>query len=82
MCRASRSDGLLVIHISNRHLELQSVVAALARDASIAIKTRIHITKSTSLADPNSSAVAIFARQPETLARFTEELGMETAAGQ
>jgi hypothetical protein len=51
------------------------VVAALASDANIAIKTRVHITNSTSLADPNSSAVAIFARHPETLARFTEELG-------
>jgi spermidine synthase len=70
-----KEDGVLTIHISNRHLELQSVVAALARDANIAMKTRVHITKSTSLADPNSSAVAIFARQPEILARYTEELG-------
>ncbi len=77
-----KNDGLLVIHISNRHLELQSVVAALARDAGLAIKTRIQITKSTSLADPNSSAVAIFARQPETLAPFTEELGWKQPAEQ
>ncbi len=70
-----KSDGILVIHISNRHLELQSVVAALARDANLAIKTRIQITKSSSLADPNSSEAAIFARDPETLARYTEELG-------
>jgi hypothetical protein len=72
-----KSDGILVIHISNRHLELQSVVAALARDARIAIKTLVHITRSTSLAEPNSSAVAIFARQPQTLAPFTEELGWQ-----
>ena len=72
-----KSDGILVIHISNRHLELQSVVAALARDARIAIKTRVHITRSTSLAEPNSSAVAIFAHQPQTLAPFTEELGWQ-----
>ncbi|HUQ36886.1 MAG TPA: fused MFS/spermidine synthase [Aestuariivirga sp.] len=70
-----KDGGVLVIHISNRHLELQSVVAALARDANIAIKTRIQISKSTSLGDPNSSEAAIFARQPETLARYTEELG-------
>jgi hypothetical protein len=75
-----KDDGILVIHISNRHLELQSVVAALARDANLAIKTRIQITKSTSLADPNSSEAAIFARQPETLAPFTEELGWKQPA--
>ena len=70
-----KEDGFLVIHISNRHLELQSVVTALARDANAAIKTRIQLTKPTSLGDPEPSAVAIFARQPETLARFTEEVG-------
>jgi hypothetical protein len=70
-----KSDGFLVIHISNRHLELQSVVAALARDANVAIKTRIQLTKPTSLGDPEPSAVAIFARLPEPLAKFTEEVG-------
>ncbi len=75
-----KKDGMLVIHISNRNLELKSVVAALARDANIAIKTRILITSSTSLGDPNSSEVAIFARQPETLAPFTEELGWKQPA--
>jgi spermidine synthase len=75
-----KEDGILVIHISNRHLELQSVVAALARDAGLAIKTRIQITKSISLADPNSSEAAIFARQRETLAPFAEELGWKQPA--
>jgi hypothetical protein len=75
-----KDDGVLVIHISNRHLELQSVVAALARDANLAIKTRIQISKSTSLGDPNSSEAAIFARQPETLTAFTEELGWKQPA--
>lgn len=70
-----KDDGLLVIHISNRHMELQSVVSALARDSGAAIKTRTQTPKPTSLGDPVPSAVAIFARQPETLAPFTEELG-------
>jgi hypothetical protein len=70
-----KSDGFLVIHISNRHLELQSVVAALARDAGVTIKTRIQLTKPTSLGDPQPSAVAIFTRQPEILAKFTEKTG-------
>ena len=70
-----KGDGLLVIHISNRHMELQSVVSALARDAGVAVKTRTQTTKPASLGDPVPSAVAIFARHPETLARYTEELG-------
>jgi hypothetical protein len=75
-----KDDGLLVIHISNRHMELQSVVSALARDAGVAVKTRTQTTKPTSLGDPVPSAVAIFARQPETLARYTEELGWKQPA--
>ena len=75
-----KDDGLLAIHISNRHMELQSVVSALARDAGFAIKIRTQSTKPTSLADPVPSAVAIFARQPEILAPFTEELGWKQPA--
>lgn len=75
-----KDDGLLVIHISNRHLELQSVVSALANDANVAIKTRIQITKPTSLGDPQPSQVAIFARKPETLAKFNEEAGWNQPA--
>ena len=77
-----KDDGLLVIHISNRHLELQSVVSALAHDANVAIKTRIQITKPTSLGDPEPSAVAIFARKPETLAKFSEEVGWKQPGDQ
>jgi hypothetical protein len=47
----------------------------LARDAGVAIKTRIQLTKPTSLGDPQPSAVAIFTRQPETIAKFIEEIG-------
>jgi spermidine synthase len=69
------SDGILVIHISNRHMELQSVVSALARDTGIAAKTRNQNIKPTSLGNPVPAAVAIFARHPETLDRYTAELG-------
>jgi spermidine synthase len=71
------SDGILVLHISNRHMELQSVVSALARDAGISAKTRNQNIKPTSLGNPVPSAVAIFARHPETLDRYTAELGWE-----
>ncbi len=75
-----KTDGLLVIHISNRHLELASVVSALAGDANVAIKTRIQITKPTSLGDPEPSAVAIFARKEKTLTAFTENMGWSQPA--
>ncbi|MEJ7811767.1 MAG: fused MFS/spermidine synthase [Gemmatimonadaceae bacterium] len=38
--RALRDGGLLVIHISNRHLALEPVVAALARDAGLAARVQ------------------------------------------
>jgi spermidine synthase len=75
-----RDDGLLVIHISNRHLELQSVVSALARDAGLAIKVRTLSTRPVTLADPVPSTVAIFARRPETLAAFSDEIGWKQPA--
>ncbi|MGB8314283.1 MAG: fused MFS/spermidine synthase [Aestuariivirga sp.] len=75
-----RDDGLLVIHFSNRHLELQSVVAALGRDANVSMKVRIQIEKLKTLGDPASTMVAVFARKPETLAAFSEELGWKQPA--
>ena len=75
-----KGDGLLVIHISNRHMELQSVVAALARDADVAVKTRIQTTPPMSLGDPQPSEVVIFARKPETLAPFSEDAGWKQPA--
>ena len=69
-----KDNGLLVIHISNRHMELQSPVSALAHDAKLVIKARGQDAKPTSLGDPVPSAVVILARTPQTLAAFSEEL--------
>lgn len=67
--------GLLVLHISNRHLELESVVAALAKDAGLAFKGRILDNKSAALADPYPSSVVVLAKSAETLAAFTADRG-------
>jgi spermidine synthase len=71
-------DGLLVFHISNKHLELQSIVAALAKDAGLAIKTSSITRSNATLEDATSAAAAVFARKPETLAAFTAEKGWIT----
>ncbi len=75
-----KDDGLLVIHISNRHLELQSVVSALARDAGVAIKTRTQTTKSTSLGDPGPRQWQ-FLRASRKPLQFNEEFGWKQPAG-
>ncbi len=74
-----KENGLLVIHISNRHMELQSVAAALARDANISMKARMTPFISNSFVDPTPASAVIFAQKPETLAAFTKELGWSEA---
>jgi hypothetical protein len=73
-------NGLLVLHISNRHMELESVVAALAKDAGLAIKGRILPVNSGDLADPFPSSVMVLAKKPETLAAFTADKGWNEPA--
>ena len=75
-----KDDGLLIFHVSNRHMELQSVISAVAHDANLAIKTRSQAARPTSLGEPVPSAVVILARKPETLAKFNEEAGWKQPA--
>ena len=70
-----RENGLLVLHISNRHMELESVVAALAKDAGLAIKGRILDNNSAELANPYPSSVMVLAKSPEILAAFGSDKG-------
>ena len=77
-----KSDGILVIHISNRHLELQSVVAALARDASIAIKTRVHITRVNLACRAEFFGSCDFCTPAANPCALHRRAWLETAAGQ
>jgi spermidine synthase len=70
-----RENGILTIHITNRHMELQSVAAALAKDANLVMKVRALPTVSKSFADPTRSTVVVYARKAETLSAFTAEKG-------
>jgi hypothetical protein len=70
-----KPDGLLVIHISNRHLALQPVVAALAQETGLAVKASALNFPKASLEQATASAAAVFARKPETLSAFKPERG-------
>jgi len=72
-----KDNGLLVIHISNRNMELQSVTAALAKDAGLAIKGRILAKATGKFGDRFPSSVVVLARKPETLAAFTQDKGWD-----
>lgn len=61
-------NGILTIHISNRHLELQSVVAALARDAGASAMIKADPGEGQSSLDARvASIVVAIARKPEAL---------------
>ena len=68
-----KDNGLLVIHISNRNMELQGVTAALAKDAGLAIKARMIMSATGKYGEVFPSSVVVLARNPETLAAFTTE---------
>jgi hypothetical protein len=75
-----KDNGLLVLHISNRHMELESVVAALAKDAGLAIKGKILSNNSLALADPYPSSVMVLSNTPEALSAFTTDKGWNAPA--
>lgn len=88
--RKLSADGILVMHISNRHLELQSVVAALADEMNIAIRARNDVLfqrdQYDRQADGNMprmwmpSLTVVFGRDAATLSAFTPDKGWKDPA--
>jgi spermidine synthase len=70
-----KPDGLLVFHISNKHMELQSVVAALALDAKLAVKTNAMMPAKKTFENATSSTAAVLARTEGELNVFTPARG-------
>ncbi|HEU4650455.1 MAG TPA: fused MFS/spermidine synthase, partial [Croceibacterium sp.] len=73
-------DGLLVIHISNRFVDLQPVLAALARERGLyaARRSDIHTLKAGSLDDGlSSSHWVVLARDKAKIAALTTRGGWE-----
>ena len=70
-----KQNGLLVFHTSNRNMELQTIVTALAKDAGLSVKAAIDPQETGKLGDKFASSVVVLAKQPETLNAFTEQSG-------
>jgi spermidine synthase len=69
-------DGLVVLHITSRHLELESVVAALVRDTGVrAVIKRDKPPPAKTLDDRVGSVVVALSRSPEALAPLTVRRG-------
>jgi hypothetical protein len=72
--RALAPDGLLLIHVSNRFVDLEPVLAALARERGLAAarRTDIHRAQANGLDDGLSSSLWIaLSRDPAQLAALT-----------
>ena len=65
-------DGILVFHISNRHIRLRPVVARLARDAGMTVLSRIDPAQDLNRGYLGSQWV-VMARDPRTLDKFAQD---------
>lgn len=68
-------DGVVVLHISNRYLELESVLAAIARDEGLAIRSGIFRPAEDGIETQyvNASHVAVIARRDSDLAGMLDD---------
>ncbi|MFN4239016.1 MAG: spermidine synthase [Erythrobacter cryptus] len=71
--RAIRPQGLVVVHISNRFIELEPVLAALARDAGMAAAVRFDRPAANGPLTP--SKWVVLSPSPQTLAALTQASG-------
>ncbi|HEY0438257.1 MAG TPA: fused MFS/spermidine synthase, partial [Phenylobacterium sp.] len=72
--RTLKPDGVLLAHISNRHLRLENVIAAAAERAGAHALIQLYVPPSgtpTLVAAP--TLVMVVSRSPETLARFSAD---------
>lgn len=71
--RKVASDGVVLLHVSNRYLELLSVVAATAKAEGLSGASLIHLRSDEDFTQRllSSSAVAAIARDPSTLDPFS-----------
>ena len=80
--RVLTEEGVLVVHVSNRHLELTPVLARLAREHGLAGAYRGREVPKEDLARnlDYSSEVVVLARSPERMAKLGLPEGWETLA--
>ncbi len=65
MRAALRPHGVLLMHISNRHLDLESVIARLAQELGLAARTRVDLADDGAAARAPSQWVVLAARDDE-----------------
>ena len=66
-------DGVLVLHISNRYLDLPSVVARIAEANGLSVKYQWYSKPNKNSVETLSSQVAVLSRTPEALARLDSD---------
>jgi hypothetical protein len=75
-----RPHGVLAMHVSNQHLELASVVAAIARDESLVAYTKQGHDENHFLTDFRANAeLVVLARQRGDLGNLPERAGWQPA---
>ncbi|MDH3607201.1 MAG: fused MFS/spermidine synthase [Acidimicrobiia bacterium] len=73
-----RPDGVLAVHISNRHLDLEPVLGRLAAEAGLVAETRDHTPSEAAEAEgATSSSWVVMARAAEQLAGISATPGWE-----
>jgi spermidine synthase len=71
--------GVLVFHISNRHLDLRPVVGALARDLRLALRAQLHVAPAKS--NGRSSEWVVLARSEDHLGSLAGDSRWARVAG-
>ena len=66
-------EGILVLHISNRYLDLPGVVARIAEAEGLTVKYQLFTERSKGSMEWIPSQVAVLARSPEALARLEKD---------
>lgn len=74
--RALSPDGVLLVHVSNRFLDLEPVVAAIAAELGLSARRLVYVpTAEEQLMGYNASIWLALTRDERRMTRFTEEAG-------
>lgn len=68
-------DGLLVMHVSNNHMKLESVVARIADELGVPARYQFYVTDVSSMEKfrAQSSQVVVLAKSPDALAELDDD---------
>ncbi len=78
--RAVKADGVVVLHLSNRNLDLLDAAASTARAAGATARVRVTVVPLSQAPAVTSSTAMVLARSPQALAAFTAARGWRAPA--